>query len=66
MAVSTFTSCEWCHSDVFMVNFESISHLALVYLFLNFNKQILAEKNIYDAKVYLKDLYIFHEFVPYT
>ena len=32
----------WCHSGVFIVNFEHISYLFLVFLLLTWNKQILA------------------------
>ena len=30
----------WRRSDVFIVNFEHISHLALVFLFLTLNMQL--------------------------
>ena len=29
--------CQWCRSGVFVVNFEQISHLALVFLLLPLN-----------------------------
>ena len=29
---------QWCHFGVFIVNFEHISHLVLVYLLLTFEK----------------------------
>ena len=33
---------QWCHSGVFTVNFENISHLFLVFLLLTLNKYMLA------------------------
>ena len=42
LTVKTLERCHWRRSDVFTVNFENISHLFLVFLFLTLNKYILA------------------------
>ena len=31
LTIQTPEQCKWCHSDVFIVNFEHISHLTLVF-----------------------------------
>ena len=36
----------WRRSGVFFVNFEHISHLVLVFLFLTFNRKMLVGKNV--------------------
>ena len=50
-------SRQWRRFGVFIVNFEHISHPALMCLLLTLNKQMVAEINIYDAKVQLKALF---------
>ena len=35
--------CQWHRSGVFIINFEYLSHLFLVFLLLTLNKQMLAE-----------------------
>ena len=40
--LSKFKSSHWRRSGVFIVNFEHVSHLFLVFLLLTFNKKMLA------------------------
>ena len=41
LTIKTPERCQWRHSGVFIVNFEHISHLVLVFLSLTLNKQTL-------------------------
>ena len=41
LTVKTPERCQWHHSDIFIVNFEHISHLVLVFLLLTLNMQLL-------------------------
>ena len=43
---NTRTRCQWHHSGVFIVNFEHISHLVLVFLLLTLNMYLAAGKDI--------------------
>ena len=40
LTIKTTERPYWCHSGVFIVNFEHISHLFLVFLFLTFSRKI--------------------------
>ena len=42
---SKLTKCQWRRSGVFVVNFEHISHLVLVFLLLILSREMPAEKN---------------------
>ena len=42
LTTKTPEQCQWLRSGVFIINFEHISHLALVLLLLTLNQQILA------------------------
>ena len=48
--MKTSEQSQWRRSDVFIVNFEHISHLVLVFLLLTLNMQLPARKitNITD------------------
>ena len=37
LTIKTQERCQWRRSDVFMINFEHISHLVLVFLLLTLN-----------------------------
>ena len=38
LTIKTPDRCQWCRSGVFIVNFEHISHLVLVFLLLNLGR----------------------------
>ena len=42
LTIKTPERCHWRRSDVFIVNFEHISHLVLVFLLLALNMQLPA------------------------
>ena len=42
LTIKTPEQCQWRHSGVFIVNFEHILHLFLVFLLLTLNMQLLA------------------------
>ena len=44
LTIKTSERRHWCRSNVFIVNFEYIPHLALVFLLLTLNMQLLAAK----------------------
>ena len=46
--------CHWCHSVVFIVNFEHISHLVLVFLLLPMSR-LMPAGLIYSSKVFVLD-----------
>ena len=59
--------CQWRRSGVFIVNFEHISHIFLVFLMLTLNKQMLARKfNIFDSYCYLRHCTSFWAVAVYT
>ena len=37
LTIKTLDGCQWCHSGVFIVNSEHVSHLVLVFLLLALN-----------------------------
>ena len=39
--MKTSERCQWRRTDVFIVNFEHISHIFLVFLLLTLNKELL-------------------------
>ena len=41
LTIKTSKQCQWPHSGVFIVNFEHISHLILVFLLLTLNMELL-------------------------
>ena len=45
LTIKTTERRHWRHSGVFIVNFEHISHLVLVFLFLTLSKQMPAVEN---------------------
>ena len=38
LTIKTLEQCHWCRSGVFIVNFEHILHLGLVFLLLTLNR----------------------------
>ena len=53
LTIKTLERGHWCRSVVFIVNFQDISHLSLVFLLLTLNMQLLTGvfrtlSNIYD------------------
>ena len=55
LIIKTPEQRRWRRSGVFIVNFENISHLFLLFLLLTLNKQMLARWNILDI---LCDIYL--------
>ena len=45
--------CHWCRSGIFIVNFEHISHLVLVFLLLTLNMQLRAGRPAACIPAYL-------------
>ena len=53
LMIKTQIQCHWRRSGVFIVNFEDISHLVLVFLLLTFNIQLPTENTSYiSCKLY--------------
>ena len=48
----TIKTRERCHSEIFIINFERISHLLLPFLLLTSNKQIFARDDLIWHKVF--------------
>ena len=42
LTIKTPKQCQWCRSGVFIVNFEYISHLVLVFLLLTLSRSMPA------------------------
>ena len=41
LTIKALKRCQWCHSGVFIINFEYISHLVLVFLLFTLSRKML-------------------------
>ena len=62
--VKSVQICQWRRSDVFIVYFEQISHIVLVFLLLTFNKQMPAGKaNANNTLKFMYSYFIFKSMI---
>ena len=59
LTIKTLARRQWRRSEVFIVNFEHILHLTLVFLFLTLNMYLLAELCLYQYMNFLSFLFFY-------